>query len=128
MWKVLIADDEPYVLRLLSAALTRAGCQVRTVADGEAALAAVHEQAPDVLITDAQMPRMDGKALCEAIEDELPAREFLICVMSARLSPGDHHWVHTLNDALFIEKPISAHRLIRVLEDHFDPSCRSDAV
>ncbi len=128
MQNVLIADDEPYVLRLLSAALTRAGCQVRTAADGEAALAAVHEQAPDVLITDAQMPRLDGKALCEAIDDELPARDFLICVMSARLSPTDHHWVHSLNRAIFIEKPISAHRLIRELEGHFNPSCRSDAI
>lgn len=120
MRKVLIADDEPYVLRLLGTALGRAGFDVRTVPDGEAALAAVHHQQPDVLITDSQMPRMGGQALCEAIEDEFPVRNFLICVMSAQLAPGDHHWVRSLQNALFIEKPISAHRLVGALEEYFE--------
>lgn len=60
MTHVLIADDDPLLLALLEHKLASAGFQVSTVEDGQAALAAVAETRPDLLILDAMMPVMDG--------------------------------------------------------------------
>ena len=52
----------PYVRRLLGP-----NCEVQTVADGQAAIEAIRERAPDLVIADVMMPRLDGLALVQAI-------------------------------------------------------------
>jgi CheY-like chemotaxis protein len=61
---ILLVDDEPYVLRWLSHVLTRAGYQVETAVDGEAALARARALRPPLIFLDAKMPRMDGYTVC----------------------------------------------------------------
>ncbi len=65
--RVLAVDDDRDLLRLLSIRLRSAGFDVATVDGGEAALAAVALQAPDVIVTDKRMAGMDGLALFDAI-------------------------------------------------------------
>ncbi len=61
---VLIADDDPAVLRLLTHILEREGHRVRTALDGNQCLQMVMEDCPDILITDWVMPGIDGLELC----------------------------------------------------------------
>ena len=56
MKKILIADDEPHVIRVLKLSLEREGYEVDAVPHGEAALERLRVSTPDVLITDIQMP------------------------------------------------------------------------
>ncbi|MFZ5833058.1 MAG: diguanylate cyclase [Planctomycetota bacterium] len=65
--KVLLVDDDPAMLRLLGLWLEKAGYPVKTAPDGRQALAAIQECAPDVVITDWDMPVMNGPELCRAI-------------------------------------------------------------
>ena len=57
--KILIVDDEPNILLSLDFLMKQAGFTVRTVADGKAALEAMAEDCPDLLLLDVMMPRMD---------------------------------------------------------------------
>lgn len=57
---IVVADDDPDVARIVEAQLRAAGYKVTLAADGEQALAAVRAQAPDVLVLDLTMPRLDG--------------------------------------------------------------------
>ena len=66
-YSVLLVDDDPAILRLLSTWLEKAGYDVRQAEDGRQALATFEQQCPDFLITDWEMPNMDGLALCEAV-------------------------------------------------------------
>ena len=65
--RVLIVDDEPQITRVLKTVLTSQGYQVRTAAEGEAALANFNEWRPELVITDLYMPHMDGIELCRRI-------------------------------------------------------------
>src|SRR5499427_8094209 len=65
--RVLVVDDEPQITRVLRTVLTSQGYQVRTAAEGEAALSSFSEWRPELVITDLVMPHMDGLELCRRI-------------------------------------------------------------
>ncbi len=118
MKRVLIADDEAHVVRILQRTLERAGYQVESCPNGEAALARVREAPPDVLISDVQMPRMGGRELCQRIQRELPARHFPIVVITSRPEYEERVWSHHIDNLHFMEKPLSPRRLVALLERH----------
>ena len=59
---ILVADDEPNIVLSLEFLLKQAGFRVRTVSDGEAALAAIAQEPPDLLLLDVMIPGRDGYA------------------------------------------------------------------
>jgi two-component system response regulator GlrR len=75
---VLIVDDDPDILRLLSMRLSAAGYAVQSADSGERAFAAVAVTRPDVVITDLKMGGMDGMALFEAIQRIAPTLPVII--------------------------------------------------
>ena len=64
---ILVADDDPHIRQLIVFALAKAGLDAIEAEDGEAALAAVAGHAPDLLILDINMPRMDGIEVCRRL-------------------------------------------------------------
>lgn len=64
---ILIVDDDPHIRELLDFALTKAGYATHQAEDGVAALAAVEEQAPDLVVLDINMPRLDGLEVCRRL-------------------------------------------------------------
>ncbi|MFW2374755.1 MAG: response regulator [Gammaproteobacteria bacterium] len=119
MKQVLIADDEPHVIRVLKLSLDRAGYNTDSVPNGEAALAWIRDRHPDVLITDIEMPRMTGKDLCMQLEKEFPQRKFLIFVLTSRTEIEHREWTGSLSNVMFLEKPVSTRKLIAMLDDYF---------
>ncbi len=78
-YKVLIADDDPAMLRLLHRWLTGAGYAVRAVGDGRDAIDAIESDCPDFIITDWVMPRLNGMELCEQVRKmSLPHYVYII--------------------------------------------------
>ncbi|MBN1439627.1 MAG: response regulator transcription factor [Anaerolineales bacterium] len=67
---ILLVDDEPSITEHLSAFLQRAGYGVRCAADGKAALQEVEKQAPDLMILDVLMPKMDGRAVLRTLRSQ----------------------------------------------------------
>jgi two-component system KDP operon response regulator KdpE len=65
--RVLVVDDEPQITRVLRTVLSSQGYQVRTAAEGEAALSNFKEWSPELVITDLYMPHMNGVELCRRI-------------------------------------------------------------
>ena len=75
---LLLVDDDPDLLKLISLRLTSAGYRVRTAGSGEAALAAIAITRPALVITDLKMPGIDGHQLFEAIHRQHPAMPVII--------------------------------------------------
>lgn len=65
--RVLVVDDEPPIVELVRGYLRREGMEVLTAADGPAAIAAVREHAPDVVVLDVMLPGLDGVEVCRQI-------------------------------------------------------------
>jgi two-component system response regulator GlrR len=75
---ILLVDDDPDLLKLISLRLTSAGYRVRTADSGETALATIAVERPSTVITDLRMPGIDGLQLFEAIHRQHPALPVII--------------------------------------------------
>ena len=67
---ILVVDDEPAVLKVLVTRLNLAGYKVLSAQDGEQALEVFHKEAPDLVVLDVMLPKMDGFAVCRRIRAE----------------------------------------------------------
>ncbi len=65
--KILVVDDDPHIIEVLTFALSKAGLEPRVAVNGIAALESFHAAVPDLVILDINMPRMDGLEVCRQI-------------------------------------------------------------
>jgi DNA-binding response OmpR family regulator len=86
--RVLIADDDAWILRMVSTVLEKRGYTVETATDGEEAYTKAIKHPPDLLITDVMMPRMDGWALVRALRAR-PEMGLLPVIFLTALSSDD---------------------------------------
>jgi two-component system, OmpR family, phosphate regulon response regulator PhoB len=109
---VLIVDDEPAQLALLSYNLKAAGFRVSTAKDGDEAVLAVAEQAPDVILLDWMLPRLSGLEACRQIKSTPEGRAAAVIMVSARSEESDR--VRGLDTGAddYIIKPYSVAELI----------------
>src|SRR4051794_33467449 len=82
--RVLIAEDDPPSRLLLRAAVERLGHECVEAADGDEALARFHDTAPDVLITDLEMPGLDGAELVRRIRSAPDVAYAYLLVVTAQ--------------------------------------------
>ncbi|MBC6980513.1 response regulator transcription factor [Caulobacter sp. 17J80-11] len=106
---ILVVDDDPHIRQLLGFALAKAGLEVREAADGEAALAAVAAHAPDLVVLDINMPRMDGLEVCRRLraQGELP-----ILFLSSRDDEIDRVLGIELGADDYVVKPFSPREVV----------------
>ncbi|HUS67241.1 MAG TPA: response regulator [Kofleriaceae bacterium] len=88
MTRVLIADDDPWILRMVANVLSKRGYEVESAHDGEEAFEKAMANKPDLLITDVMMPRMDGWTLVKALRSR-PGTAFLPVIFLTALSSDD---------------------------------------
>lgn len=81
--RVLVVDDDPAMLKLLSRFLLRADYQVLTAADGKAALDVLHREAPPIVLSDWSMPGMSGLDLCHTIRASQASGFVYIIIVTA---------------------------------------------
>ena len=117
--KILIADDEPYVSRVLKLVLQQEGYEVACVANGKLALDAYLEHRPDILVTDVKMPHMTGRELVEAIRQTNGDYDTPIVVMTSTLESENRDWVGGINNVSFVGKPVSPRELVRIINNYF---------
>ena len=114
MSTILIVEDEYAIAELLRDTLIEEGYTVLVRADGQAALATLEQQAVDLIISDVMMPRMDGRALVQAVRADERFQHLPIILMSAgrgRLDPQIDGY-----DA-FITKPFKLYPLLATVTD-----------
>ena len=106
---VLVVDDDPHIRDLLTFALQKAGLATREAADGEAALAEIALRAPDLVILDINMPRMDGIETCRRIRasGDLP-----ILFLSSRDDEIDRILGMELGADDYVVKPFSPREVV----------------
>ncbi len=110
--RVLLADDNADLRGYIARLLAEAGFEVAAAPDGEAALDALRERRPDLLITDVMMPRLDGFGLLKAVRESPELRDLPVIMLSARA--GEEAKVEGLDAGAddYLVKPFSARELI----------------
>jgi CheY-like chemotaxis protein len=114
--RVLIAGNERYLMRVLRRGLEAAGYAVAEVCSGESALHAVRACAPDVLIVDSDLVPMNGEELCRRLQNQLPQRSFLTCILTSSAEDEYSGFAEWFSHFHMLEKPVSMHRLLGYIE------------
>jgi len=117
--KVLIVDDEAPIRRVIELKLKNGGYRVLSAANGNEGMRIIASERPDAVITDINMPELDGKSLCEMTNPLKGERPFLTIIMTARIMPDDRLWVDEMQDTMFMEKPFSPSRLLESIDRYF---------
>ena len=107
---ILIVDDEPSVVEVVSLYLKKEGFRVLTARDGKAALAAVREANPALLVLDIMIPEIDGLKVLAAVQAENP--ETAVIVLSARRQEVDRIYGLELGADDYMTKPFSPAELV----------------
>ena len=107
--KVLVADDDPQLLRLVTRNLQLEGYDVVSVSDGQQALEQIEATAPDLALLDVMMPRLDGFSVCERVREfsSLP-----IIMVTARGQDQDKVRGLDLGADDYLTKPFSVDELL----------------
>jgi two-component system phosphate regulon response regulator PhoB len=109
---ILIADDEPNQLELLSFNLGQAGFVVLQAMDGQGALRQIEEHHPDLVILDWMMPHMSGIELCRALRSRADTKLLPVIILSARGEEGDRTLGLDTGADDYMSKPFSPRELI----------------
>ncbi len=122
MTRVFVVDDDPVVCRLARFILERAGYEVRLLQDGQEALEALEQSAPDILITDLMMPRMDGMTLLRHIRANVRWVALPVVVFTARGGENDRRLAEEAGASHFLTKPFSSAQLLDAIKQLVPPA------
>jgi DNA-binding response OmpR family regulator len=86
---VLVVDDDPVIVNLLRLNFEIEGYDVVTATGGEAGLARAQDVAPDVIVLDVMMPRIDGIEVARRLRQESATKDIPIIMLSAKAQAGD---------------------------------------
>ncbi len=123
---VMLCDDEVHILRAAEFKIRRAGYRVCSAANGEEAWKAIQEVRPDILITDCQMPRLDGFGLVERLRSNPATAALPVFMLTAKgfeIGSGEaEQW----NLRGVVAKPFSPRELLELVRGAIGPA--EDAV
>lgn len=110
--KILVVDDEPNIVLSLEFLMKQAGFQVRTASDGEAGLAAIAAEQPDLVLLDVMMPRKNGYEVCQAIRANPNWKNIRIIMLTAKGREVEREKGMALGADEYITKPFSTQEVV----------------
>lgn len=110
--RILIVDDEPNIVISLEFLMKREGFAVEIAADGEAALKAMAESAPDLVILDVMLPKMNGFEVCQQIRANPAWRWIKVLMLTARGRDREIAKGLGLGADAYVTKPFSTRDLV----------------
>ncbi|MDQ3964522.1 MAG: response regulator [Actinomycetota bacterium] len=114
--RILVADDDPVILRLIQVNLELEGYQVLTANNGEEAIAAANTETPDLVILDIMMPRLDGYQTCERLKADDATKDIPVVFLSAKAQQADIEKGKSYGVEEYLTKPFDPTELLEVVE------------
>jgi CheY-like chemotaxis protein len=124
---VLVVDDDPVIRRLITVNLELEGFRVAEAVDGQAALEAVAERTPHVIVLDVAMPRLDGLATTAALRADPSTSDIKIVIVSARAQQADIRRGMDAGADAYLTKPFEPEALVRCVRELAETAATKDA-
>jgi DNA-binding response OmpR family regulator len=112
---ILIVDDDPDIRLFLQFSLKKAGFEILQAANGAKALAVVKDRMPDLIVTDAMMPVLDGYGLIEAIRKEAAFSRIPIIMLTGRDS--EEVGERTIRPDEYMKKPFASADILAKIQE-----------
>lgn len=110
--KILVVDDEPNIVLSLEFLMRQQGFDVRVANDGEAALAAVREDCPDLVLLDVMMPKRDGYEVCQTLRADPSLAKLIIVLLTAKGRDVEREKGMALGADDYVIKPFATQELV----------------
>jgi two-component system alkaline phosphatase synthesis response regulator PhoP len=110
--KILVVDDEIYIVHILDFSLGMEGYEVVTALDGEQALHKVKNDKPDLVVLDIMMPKLDGYETCKILKSDPDTKNIPVILLSAKGRNADQKMGYQVGADDYITKPFSPRKLV----------------
>ncbi|MBF0272903.1 MAG: response regulator [Magnetococcales bacterium] len=110
--EILIVDDAPNIVLSLEFLMKKEGFSVRSVGDGDAALQAVEERKPDLVLLDVMIPKKNGYEVCEAIRADSRYQGVRIIMLTAKGREVEQEKGLALGADDYVTKPFATRELV----------------
>jgi two-component system, chemotaxis family, chemotaxis protein CheY len=119
--RFLVVEDSPTMRQLISFSLKRfKGCKIVEAVDGVDALKKLQQEEVDMILTDINMPVMDGLKLVSLVRQNVKTRDLPIVIITTEGAQEDRDRGLALGANAYISKPIQSSHLLKVITDLFD--------
>jgi signal transduction histidine kinase len=115
---IVIVDDQPNNLRVLSGILQQAGYKVRPALDGEVALLSIKSSLPDLILLDIRMPGMDGYEVCRRLKSDEQTRKIPVVFISALHDVEDKLAAFQAGGVDYVSKPFQMEEVLARVSTH----------
>ena len=110
--KILVVDDEIYIVHILDFSLGMEGYEVLTALDGEQALEKARAEHPDLIVLDIMMPKLDGYETCKMLKADASTKDIPVILLSAKGRNVDQKIGFEVGADDYITKPFSPRKLV----------------
>ena len=118
MKKILLVDDQPNFLKMISIKLKKNNFTVITAENGSIAIEKAANEIPDIIIIDIMMPVMDGFSAVKKIKKNPDTKDIPVIFLSAKGQENDKIMAKELGAVDFIAKPFSPGKLVEKIQEH----------
>ena len=115
--KVLVCDDEPYIVESVSYVVRKAGYEVVVAEDGLEALNAVKREKPDLVFLDIMMPKVSGYEVCRQLKEDPTTKSAYVVMLTARGQEEDERRALEMGADEFMTKPFSPRKMRAKLDE-----------
>lgn len=120
--KIMLIDDEPFILNSTSQLLRAAGYEVHTCEEWATVAACVRKENPDVILLDYNMPSIKGDDLCSILKRNMAHSSMKIFIFSSEPESDLVEIVGRCGADGFIKKNVPSHMLLQRIEDAIRPT------
>ena len=120
MARILVVEDNALNIKLFCDLLTAHGHDAQPVTDSREALAAARSFAPDLIITDIQLPHLSGLELMQLVRADEALSDVPIMAVTAYAAQGDDERIRAAGAHSYVSKPISVARFVEAVEALLD--------
>jgi DNA-binding response OmpR family regulator len=115
--RILVVDDEIYILQILEFSLGAEGFEVITANNGELAVEKAVQAQPDLIVLDIMMPVLDGYETCRRLKRQPETKNIPVILLTAKGREADKKLGFDVGAVDYIVKPFSPNRLINRIEE-----------
>lgn len=117
MKKVVVIDDEPFILMMIEDKLKNAGIHVTTIRDSKHAMDTIKEERPDLVITDWMMPDLSGIELCRMLKSDPDVKDIPVFMLTAMGQNPEEQLGTQSGVEKYLTKPFSPNLLLKMVLD-----------
>ena len=114
--KILVVDDEPDILKMVTFRLKKEGYEVIIAVDGQEALDLINKERPDLVLLDLRLPVIDGYGVCKTLKADRNLKQIPVVFLTASVTSSIAEKVKAFNADGYLIKPFDPVKLLEIVK------------